>query len=100
MGPYLLHWTRGLVDAGRRFIPYRLRAGFMEDPTKHQSKKQTRKIHVPSHVLQKAPSSSSGQDCSSPNPTTGSSAEARVAPASSVGAQEESDDGHDYFNVL
>ncbi|XP_039346954.1 T-cell immunoreceptor with Ig and ITIM domains isoform X1 [Mauremys reevesii] len=63
-------------------------------------KKQTQKIHVPPHVLQKAPSSSSGEDCSSQNPTTGSSAEASVASASSVGAQEESDDGHDYFNVL
>ncbi|XP_032632725.2 T-cell immunoreceptor with Ig and ITIM domains [Chelonoidis abingdonii] len=63
-------------------------------------KKQTQKIHVPPHVLQKAPSSSSGEDCSSPNPTTGSSAEASVASASSVGAQEESDDGHDYFNVF
>ncbi|XP_037765051.1 T-cell immunoreceptor with Ig and ITIM domains isoform X2 [Chelonia mydas] len=63
-------------------------------------KKQTWKIHVPSHVLQKVPSSSSGQDCSSPNPATGSSAEARVAPAGSVGAQEESDDDHDYFSVL
>nr|XP_023963903.2 T-cell immunoreceptor with Ig and ITIM domains [Chrysemys picta bellii] len=63
-------------------------------------KKQTQKIHVPPHVLQKTPSNSSGKDCSSQNPTTGSSGEASVASASSVGAQEESDDGHDYFNVL
>ncbi|XP_044847679.1 T-cell immunoreceptor with Ig and ITIM domains [Mauremys mutica] len=63
-------------------------------------KKQTQKILVPPHVLQKAPSSSSGENCSSQNPTRGSSAEASVASASSVGAQEESDDGHDYFNVL
>ncbi|XP_029768633.1 T-cell immunoreceptor with Ig and ITIM domains [Terrapene carolina triunguis] len=92
-------------------FPYGIYEGrmFLEltgEPTKLQItqiygvRKQTQKIHVPPHVLQKAPSSSSGEDCSSPNPTTGSSAEASVASASSVGAQEESDDGHDYFNVL
>ncbi|XP_067402172.1 T-cell immunoreceptor with Ig and ITIM domains isoform X2 [Emydura macquarii macquarii] len=66
-----------------------------------RSKKQIQKIHVPPHVLQKAPSSCSiGQDCNASNPTAGSSAQARVASSSSASAHEESDDGHDYFNVL
>uniref|UniRef100_A0A452H7W9 Ig-like domain-containing protein n=1 Tax=Gopherus agassizii TaxID=38772 RepID=A0A452H7W9_9SAUR len=83
-------------------FPYGIFEGrtFLEltgEPTKLQI---TQIYGVQVKFSKKAPSSSSGEDCSSPNPITGSSAEASVASASSMGAQEESDDGHDYFNVF
>ncbi|XP_074839661.1 T-cell immunoreceptor with Ig and ITIM domains [Carettochelys insculpta] len=63
-------------------------------------KKQTQKIQVPPHVLEKVSSRSPGKECSSPNPTTCYSARANMASTSNVGDQEECDDGHNYFNIL